>query len=70
MSAWVQLTEDHSGKTAGAVLNERGTSFVPEIHRLVVICGDEKDAVVCDLDDKLKPSDLALGVIDLPGFLQ
>ena len=68
-ASWIQLTDEHSGKTAGAVLEEQGTPFVPMTHSLMVICGNDKEAVACDPDDTFKPSDLALGVFSLPEFV-
>ena len=70
MTTWVQLTKEHNGQTAGAVLTARGTSFVPNQHRLVVLFGNENEAVACDPDDTLKPDDVALGVISLPDFIR
>jgi hypothetical protein len=70
MTAWLRIEKEHEGRTAGAVISEHGTSFVPNNQRLVVIYGDDCEAVACEPDDIIKASDVALGVIDLPEFLR
>ncbi|MFA6525091.1 MAG: hypothetical protein WCT33_02335 [Patescibacteria group bacterium] len=70
MDAWLPLTKDHEGMTAGAVLEQGGTPYASTEQRLVIISGDEHEAIGCDADDTIRPSDVALGVIDLPVFLR
>jgi hypothetical protein len=70
MNVWLPLTEEHQGLTAGAVLQQGGTSYASTEQRLVIISGDEREAIGCDADDTIRPSDVALGVIDLPDFLR
>lgn len=72
MDTWIQLTDQHGGKTAGAVLETDGTAFDPSTQQLMLVyCrGANFDSVICEADDVLKPSDRALGIINLPEFLR
>ena len=69
-TSWIQLAKEHIGKTAGAVLNEEGASFAGRLQRLVVIYGEQHDAVACDLDDLIRASDSARGIFELPPFIK
>jgi hypothetical protein len=70
MATWLRIEKKHKGKTAGAVLQENGTPFVPAEHRLVIIYGKDHDAVALAVDDVIMSSDVALCLLDLPESLR